>query len=59
IRFTTSHPIVQIGCGSRHSLLLSSVGIVWACGGNTQGQLGVPTCKHTATPILVEDLSAV
>ncbi|KAF4706063.1 HT and RLD domain containing E3 ubiquitin protein ligase [Perkinsus olseni] len=59
VRLTASHPIVQVACGSRHSLLLSSIGVVWACGDNKRGQLGVGGCKHSATPVIVEVLSGV
>ncbi|KAF4663744.1 hypothetical protein FOL46_004602 [Perkinsus olseni] len=59
VRLTASHPIVQVACGSRHSLLLSDIGVVWACGDNKRGQLGVGGCKHSATPVIVEVLSGV
>ena len=33
--------VVQVACGSRHTLLLSEAGAVFACGANESGQLGV------------------
>lgn len=39
--------IVQICCGSRHTLALTDTGVVLAWGDNQYGQCGPPTDKHT------------
>lgn len=51
---------VQVACGRHQTLILTSSGLVYACGANAEGQLGVPT-EHQAslTPVLVEDISHI
>jgi alpha-tubulin suppressor-like RCC1 family protein len=43
--------IKSISCGRRHSLLLSSKGIIYACGNNECGQLGIPNTDPQLSPI--------
>ena len=38
-------PICSLACGSCHSLVLSSTGIVYVAGSNQQGQLGIDSIK--------------
>lgn len=33
--------IIQVACGDKHSLFLSDCGIVYACGDNEYGQIGM------------------
>eukprot|EP00963_Diacronema_lutheri_P004995 scaffold363_cov331-Pavlova_lutheri.AAC.116 len=39
---------VQVGCGLRHTLVLSRQGLVWACGAGKRGQLGLPSVPRQA-----------
>ena len=51
---------VQVACGKHHTLILTSSGLVYACGSNVAGQLGMPTDHpSTISPILVEDISHI
>jgi alpha-tubulin suppressor-like RCC1 family protein len=43
--------IMQVSAGSFHSLFLHSSGIVYSCGLNTNGQLGIGSTSPTSTPI--------
>ena len=36
-------PVCALACGSSHSLAVSSMGLVYVCGSNEQGQLGLDT----------------
>lgn len=38
--------VVSVACGSKHSLILSSRGTVYACGDNSMGQLGISISSH-------------
>ena len=49
--------ITDIKCGGEHSLFLSDVGRVYACGHGYFGQLGLGNNKNVKTPILVHSLS--
>lgn len=40
----------MIRCGERHSLFLGAEGVVWACGSNTAGQLGIGITGYIGTP---------
>lgn len=44
--------ITQVGSGSSHTLFLSSKGLVYACGDNQEGQLGIYTISQSNLPIL-------
>jgi len=51
---------VQVVCGKHHTLILTSSGLVYGCGSNVAGQLGVPTDHPSSiSPILVEDISHI
>lgn len=63
--------IIQAACGRNHSLFLSDTGIVYACGSNSNGQLGIgqqtlnkiitkPTrIQYNGAPIVKVDCGAV
>lgn len=62
--------IIQAACGRNHSLFLTDTGIVYACGDNTNGQLGIgkvsqkivtkPTrIDYNGAPIVKVDCGAV
>jgi len=51
---THTVPMIQIACGSRHSLFLSESGQVYATGDNRHGQLGIPDVPSTGTVSKVE-----
>lgn len=53
-----SFSIAQIACGSDHSVLRTSEGLVYAMGSNADGQLGLNDrgVKRTASPALVQGL---
>lgn len=48
--------IVSVSAGSRHSLLLTSNGIVYSYGWGTLGQLGLGECQNVMTPTKIENL---
>ena len=49
--------IIDIKCGGEHTLFLSDVGRVYACGHGYFGQLGLGNNKNVKSPILVQSLS--
>ena len=49
--------IIDIKCGGEHSLFLSDLGKVYACGHGYFGQLGLGNNKNVRSPILVHSLS--
>ena len=50
--------VVEIACGTEHSLVLTQKGEIYAMGSNTKGQLGTggPT-RGSALPVFIEELS--
>jgi alpha-tubulin suppressor-like RCC1 family protein len=40
------HFIVQVACGSYHTLCLTREGVVWGFGKNKNGQIGTGTTRH-------------
>ena len=44
-------PCVAIAAGENHSLFLKNDSTVWACGSNSQGQLGDGTTADKSTPV--------
>jgi len=44
---------VTIGCGNEHSLAISTLGELWAWGGNIYGQLGILSTATKSSPVLV------
>lgn len=51
--------ITAVAAGYSHSLFLKNNGTVWACGGNTYGNLGVGTTIQQNTPIQISSLSGI
>ena len=49
-------PCVQVACGTEHTLFLARDGTTFACGQNSEGQLGVIGPKKSAEPQTVPDL---
>ena len=49
--------IIDIKCGGEHTLFLSDIGRVYACGHGYFGQLGLGNNKNVKTPILVHSLT--
>ena len=49
--------IIDIKCGGEHTLFLSDIGRVYACGHGYFGQLGLGNNKNVKSPILVLSLS--
>ena len=49
--------IIDIKCGGEHTLFLSDIGRVYACGHGYFGQLGLGNNKNVKSPILVQSLS--
>ncbi|KAI8472010.1 MAG: regulator of chromosome condensation 1/beta-lactamase-inhibitor protein II [Monoraphidium minutum] len=39
--------IVSLACGANHTLAISEVGTLWACGHNSKGQLGIGNVEDT------------
>jgi hypothetical protein len=49
-----STKIVKIACGFNYTLFLSEMGIIYACGDNNQGQLGIEdTPNHMERPVSI------
>lgn len=48
--------VVQTACGRNHSLFLTDTGAVYACGDNTNGQLGIgkKNTKSSTIPTLID-----
>jgi alpha-tubulin suppressor-like RCC1 family protein len=43
-----------------HTLILTRSGLIYACGSNQEGQLGVKTEHNTSiTPVMIEDISHI
>ena len=55
-----NHSSAQVACGNHHTLLLTTEGLIFSCGSNVDGELGVET-EHTSTitPVVVEDISHI
>nr|XP_026694983.1 probable E3 ubiquitin-protein ligase HERC1 isoform X2 [Ciona intestinalis] len=53
----SSHHIIDISVGAEHTIALTSKGIVYTWGSNTDGQLGLGHTNHVQEPTLVESLS--
>lgn len=51
--------IKQVSCGLSHTLLLTSAGIVFGCGQNNTGQLGLGHKRSVRTPAEVSDISHI
>jgi hypothetical protein len=49
--------IREIGCGDRHSIILSTNGYVFTCGSNSNGQLGQKKLNNFPVPTLVYAIS--
>ena len=49
--------IINIKCGGEHTLFLSEIGRVYACGHGYFGQLGLGNNKNVKSPILVHSLT--
>ena len=45
-----ANTITAIACGDSHSVFLTSVGKVWSCGVNTNGQLGINSTTQQNVP---------
>eukprot|EP01083_Nonionella_stella_P074223 201270_1 len=48
--------IRKIRVGSQHSLFLQSNGLIWSCGANKQGELGLGHNGYCNTPSIIESL---
>ena len=59
IQFSGLTGITAIAAGSDHSLFLKSDGTVWACGRNSEGQLGIGNYTQTGTPTQVIGLTGI
>ncbi len=46
--------VVQIACGAEHTLMLTRGGIVYGCGENSNGQLGIGTSNDCRTPTKID-----
>lgn len=54
------HKAVQVSAGKEHTLILTDTGLVYGCGLNIDGQLGVKSEHNSSiTPMLVEDISHI
>ena len=54
------HGAAQVSAGKDHTLILTDTGLVYACGSNSEGQLGFHSeHKSSITPTLVEDISHI
>ena len=51
--------IVSVSAGGSHSLVLKADGTVWACGLNTNGQLGDGTTTQRSLPVQVIGLTGI
>jgi len=56
VQVSSLNSIISIGGGMNHSLFLKSDTTVWACGQNTDGQLGDGTVLNKPTPVQVKGL---
>ena len=50
----TTEKVTEIAAGISHSLFLTTSGVVYSVGGNTEGQLGSPATTFTTTPVPVQ-----
>lgn len=49
----------MVACGEEHTLVLSLSGLVYACGGNSQGQCGNGTRENQLALGIVEQISTL
>eukprot|EP01084_Bolivina_argentea_P151338 264159_1 len=53
--FSNRH-ITTIRTGIQHTLFLESNGVIWACGNNNYGELGLSHHEYVSTPTIIECL---
>ena len=57
--FASILPMPQISAGGHHSIALKSIGTIYACGDNWNGQLGDGSTAEQNTPVYVNGLTNV
>ena len=49
----------QVACGDSHTLILSISGLLYACGLNTEGQLGTNSSENSNVCTILESVSGI
>lgn len=51
----TGKNVIQAACGLHHSIFLTADGMLYACGNNENGQLGLKDTKSRYVPAFLEE----
>lgn len=54
--FKGAERVTQVSCGDSHTMILTSDGLLYGCGSNANGQVGIKGTAELATPTLIEQL---
>jgi hypothetical protein len=53
----TYQRIRSLACGDNHMMMLDTLGFLWACGNNANGQIGNNSTTTATSPVMVGDIS--